>query len=128
MSVVHIRFFFSIFQNATFYPILRLLLPEDDRERNAYNLAESKLGVLLVKVLSLCKNSRDAQKLLNHRSVSASQDNDFAGVASLVLKSRLTPVPSNYTVGDINGILENIANAEVGKKACKYVVFLMIRT
>ncbi|XP_026739179.1 DNA ligase 4-like isoform X1 [Trichoplusia ni] len=107
-------------KNASFYPILRLLLPEDDRERNAYNLAESKLGVLLVKVLSLCKNSRDAQKLLNHRSVSTSQDNDFAGVASLVLKSRLTSVASNFTVGDINSILDKIANAEVGKKASVY--------
>ncbi|XP_022821791.1 DNA ligase 4-like isoform X1 [Spodoptera litura] len=104
-------------KNATLFPILRLLLPKLDSERSAYNLKESKLGVLLVKVLSLCKQSRDAQKLLNYRSVNNSQDSDFPGVAYFVFKSRMKPKSEDITVGDINGILDNIAAAEVGMKA-----------
>ncbi|PZC75552.1 hypothetical protein B5X24_HaOG205982 [Helicoverpa armigera] len=106
-------------KNPSIFPILRLLLPKLDRERNAYNLKENKLGVLLVKVLSLSKQSRDAQKLLNYRSVSNSTDSDFAGVAFFVFKSRLSPKSDGFTVGDINEILDKIASAEVGKKACK---------
>uniref|UniRef100_A0A2A4K475 DNA ligase 4 n=1 Tax=Heliothis virescens TaxID=7102 RepID=A0A2A4K475_HELVI len=104
-------------KNPSIFPILRLLLPKLDRERNAYNLKENKLGVLLVKVLSLCKQSRDAQKLLNYRSVTNSTDSDFAGVAYFVFKSRLSPKSDGFTVGDINEILDKIASAEVGKKA-----------
>ncbi|KAJ8736143.1 hypothetical protein PYW08_006799 [Mythimna loreyi] len=104
-------------KNPSFFPILRLLVPKLDRERSAYNLKENKLGFLLVKVLSLCKQSRDAQKLLNYRSVSNSQDSDFAGVAYFVFKSRLSQKSDEFTVGDINEILDKISSAEVGKKA-----------
>uniref|UniRef100_A0A2H1VB16 DNA ligase 4 n=1 Tax=Spodoptera frugiperda TaxID=7108 RepID=A0A2H1VB16_SPOFR len=104
-------------KNATLFPILRLLLPKLDRERSAYNLKESKLGVLLVKVLSLCKQSRDAQKLLNYRSVDNTQDSDFPGVAYFVFKSRMKPKSEDITVGDINAMLDTIAAAEVGMKA-----------
>ena len=84
------------------------------------------MGFLLVKVLSLCKQSRDAQKLLNYRSVSNAQDSDFAGVAYFVFKSRLSPKSDGFTVGDINDILDKISSAEVGKKACKLLSFFAI--
>jgi DNA ligase-4 len=47
----------------SFYPILRLLLPQSDRERIAYGLKESKLGKHLVEVLSISKDSDDGKKL-----------------------------------------------------------------
>ena len=49
--------------NDSFYPILRLLLPQSDRERIAYGLKESKLGKHLVEVLSISKDSDDGKKL-----------------------------------------------------------------
>ncbi|CAH0695405.1 unnamed protein product [Spodoptera exigua] len=104
-------------KNATLFPILRLLLPKLDRERSAYNLKETKLGVLLVKVLSLSKQSRDAQKLLNYRSANNSQDSDFPGVAYFAFKSRMKPKCEEITIGDINALLDSIAAAEVGMKA-----------
>lgn len=103
------------FQNSTFFPILRLMLPACERERAAYNLKETKLGNLLVKVLSLNKQSPDAQKLLNFRSVNNSfQDSDFAGVAFMVLKSRVSQNSSTLTVGAINELLDKIAKPEEG--------------
>lgn len=101
------------------FPFLRLLLPKFERTRNAYNLKETKLGALLVKVLSLPKQSRDAQKLLSFRSVSSSAENDFAGVAYFVVKSRLNATCDTFTIGDINRILDEISSAEAGNKASK---------
>ncbi|CAH0727516.1 unnamed protein product, partial [Brenthis ino] len=102
-------------KNSTFFPILRLMLPACERERAAYNLKETKLGNLLVKVLSLNKQSPDAQKLLNFRSVNNSfQDSDFAGVAFMVLKSRVSQNSSTLTVGAINELLDKIAKPEEG--------------
>ncbi|CAK1540220.1 unnamed protein product [Leptosia nina] len=104
-------------KNSTFFPILRLLLPDRDRERNPYNLKETKLGALLVKVLSLNKQSHDAQELLNFRSVQNScHDSDFAGVAYFVLKNRMVQKTGDLTVGDINKLLDKVATTEVGNK------------
>ncbi|CAB3241041.1 unnamed protein product [Arctia plantaginis] len=104
-------------KNASLFPILRLILPKLERERKAYNLKESKLGALLVKILSLPKNSRDAQKLLNFRSANDTPEteNDFATVAYYVVKSRLSATPAAFTIGDINSILDRIASAEIGE-------------
>lgn len=107
------------FQNTSFYPILRLLVPSFERERGAYNLKESKLSHLLVKVLSLDKQSHDAKKLLN-RSLNP-QDGDFGYTAYFVLKSRVFQKSSNFTLGDINDILDKISSAEVGNKGREYL-------
>ncbi|CAH4031343.1 unnamed protein product [Pieris brassicae] len=97
-------------KNVTFFPILRLLLPDKDRERNPYNLRETKLGALLVKVLSLNKRSHDAQQLLNFRSVQNSfHDSDFAGIAFFVLKNRIPKKIGHLTIGDVNALLDKIA-------------------
>lgn len=99
---------------------MRLLLPDKERERGAYNLKESKLGALLVKVLSLNKQSRDALSLLNYRSAPNSKDSDFGGVAYFVLKNRVGKNAGKLTVGDINDLLDRIATAEVGNKGREY--------
>ncbi|XP_041974835.1 DNA ligase 4 [Aricia agestis] len=104
-------------KNTTFYPILRLLLPQCERERNPYNLKETKLGRLLVNVLGLNKQSDVAQKLLNFRAVnSGSNDSDFASVAYFVLKSRIGQDASTVSVGVVNEVLHTIASAETGNK------------
>nr|XP_034831342.1 DNA ligase 4-like [Maniola hyperantus] len=104
-------------ENSTFFPILRLLLPDCERERSAYNLKETKLGALLVKVLSLNKQTLDAQKLLNFRSVhSSSHESDFASIAFFVLNTRAQQTTPQLTVGAVNEILDKIAKDEVGNK------------
>lgn len=80
------------------------------------------MGALLVKVLSLPKNSRDAQKLLNFRSANDTPEteNDFATVAYYVVKSRLSATSTVFTIGDINSILDRISSADIGQvKASK---------
>ncbi|XP_046978347.1 DNA ligase 4 isoform X2 [Vanessa cardui] len=106
-----------VLKDVTFFPIMRLLLPQCERERNPYNLKEKKLGNLLVKVLSLNPKSLDAQKLINFSSVqSSTQESDFAWVAYFVLKNRFVQMSSILSIGDINEMLNNIAKADVENK------------
>ncbi|KAL4716641.1 hypothetical protein ACJJTC_008276 [Scirpophaga incertulas] len=104
-------------KDSSFFPILRLLLPNCERDRSSYNLKETKLGLLLVKVLSISNQSPTAQKLLNYRSVRTSQDSDFAGVAYYAIKNILGTRSGNLTIGQINEMLDKIATAEVGNKS-----------
>lgn len=74
----------------TFYPAMRLLLPHVDRSRPAYGLKEVALAKHYIEILSIAKESTDAQKLLHYRAPqTAKQDaGDFAAVAYFVLRNR----------------------------------------
>lgn len=54
-------------QNDSFYPILRLILPEQDNERGPYGIKEHTLAKTYIRILCLSKMSKDAQKLLNYK-------------------------------------------------------------
>ncbi|CAF1064672.1 unnamed protein product [Adineta ricciae] len=100
----------------SFYPIIRLLLPQSDRERIAYGLKESKLGKHLVEVLSISKDSDDGKKLLNFRvqkNTRTQKGSDFAEVAYYVLKNRCND-DVTMSIWEINKILDEIA-VENGK-------------
>ncbi|KAG6458136.1 hypothetical protein O3G_MSEX010712 [Manduca sexta] len=101
-------------KNTTLYPVIRLLVPKLERERPPYNMKERKLGELLVKILPLRKDSQEAKKLLNDRSVL--RDRDFASEVYFVVKKRMNERTGNLTIKDINDILDKIATAEVGNK------------
>ncbi|XP_026470938.1 DNA ligase 4-like [Ctenocephalides felis] len=92
--------------DVSFYPVLRLLVPQAERERGAYGLKESTLAKILIRVLSISKEAADAKKLLNYKS--ASSYGDFAEVAHIVLKLRCAQ-KGTLTVEDVNKHLDNIA-------------------
>lgn len=75
-------------------------------------MKEHALGRLLVKVLSLNKQSHDAEKLLK-------PEGDFANIAYFVFKNGVCQNSSKLNVGDVNDLLDRIANAEVGFKGRK---------
>ena len=52
---------------ASFYPVMRLLLPKLDLDRPAYGIKENTLARHYIDILGLGKDSPDAQKLLNFR-------------------------------------------------------------
>ena len=54
----------------TFFPAMRLLLPQLDRDREAYGIKEHTLAKLYIELLGLGKDSPAAQKLLNYRAPS----------------------------------------------------------
>lgn len=101
----------------SFYPAMRLILPQLERERMAYGIKETMLAKLYIKVLGLPKEGKDALKLLNYRTPtgSSSDAGDFAAIAYFVLKSRCRK-DGNLTIQDVNDQLDAIASNNAARK------------
>ncbi|XP_069060350.1 DNA ligase 4 [Pleurodeles waltl] len=101
----------------SFYPAMRLILPQLERERMAYGIKETMLAKLYIEVLGLPKGGKDALKLLNYRAPSGSHGDagDFAMIAYFVLKPRF-PTHGSLTIQEVNDLLDAIANNNAAKK------------
>lgn len=101
----------------SFYPAMRLFVPQFERERMAYGIKESMLAKLYIDVLGLPKNGPEANKLLNYRAPTTSQGEagDFASVAYFVLKKRCTS-QGNLLVKEVNDFLDSVAINNASKK------------
>ncbi|CAL1282897.1 unnamed protein product [Larinioides sclopetarius] len=114
----------------SFFPAMRLLLPQCERQRAAYGIKEFTLAKLLIEIFCLDKNSVDAQKLLNYRSPKSanSEAGDFASVAYFALKNR-SPEKGTLTVYDINYYLDSIAanHADKNKDELKHDLLHLFR-
>ncbi|GAB6026089.1 DNA ligase (ATP) [Chamberlinius hualienensis] len=100
----------------SFYPAMRLLLPQFEKERGAYGIKEVTLSKLYIDILSLNKESGDAQKLLNFRNPQTSKANagDFAMVAYYVLKNRCPPT-GTLTVAEVNEDLDGVSHCHANQ-------------
>ncbi|XP_055945641.1 DNA ligase 4-like [Argiope bruennichi] len=114
----------------SFFPAMRLLLPQCERQRAAYGIKEFTLAKLLIEIFCLDKNSVDAQKLLNYRSPKSAnaEAGDFASVAYFVLKNR-SPEKGTLTIYDINYYLDSIAanHADKNKDELKHDLLHLLR-
>ncbi|XP_029460405.1 DNA ligase 4 [Rhinatrema bivittatum] len=101
----------------SFYPAMRLILPQLERERMAYGIKEVMLAKLYIEVLGLPKEGKDASKLLNYRAPTGSHGEvgDFAMIAYFVLKPRC-PKKGTLTIQQVNDVLDSIANNNTLKK------------
>ncbi|KAB5558031.1 hypothetical protein GE09DRAFT_98509 [Coniochaeta sp. 2T2.1] len=99
-----------------FYPALRLILPDKDRDRGTYGLKENGIGKLLVKLMKIDRNSEDGYALLHWKlpgnTAAARMAGDFAGRCYEVLGKRAMRVrPGDMTVGEVNVWLDRLAAA-----------------
>lgn len=69
------------------YPLLRLLLPQKDRERAVYGLKEKALARAFIKALGLDPKSPDAVRLVNWKRPT---DKDVRYAHLLHSRARLT--------------------------------------
>uniref|UniRef100_A0A8D0E747 DNA ligase n=1 Tax=Salvator merianae TaxID=96440 RepID=A0A8D0E747_SALMN len=101
----------------SFYPAMRLILPQLERERMAYGIKETMLAKLYIELLNLPKDGKDALKLLNYRAPAGSQDDagDFARIAYFVLKPRCLK-KGQLTIQQVNDLLDSIANNNAIKR------------
>lgn len=104
-----------------FYALLRLLLPERERERNFYGIREVIIAKIYVDILGIDKQSQTAKSLLNCNwklpTTSDNDDNingtDFPNVLYKVVKSRLSITKqSNLNIDDINTYLDRLSTAK----------------
>jgi DNA ligase-4 len=101
------------------FPLLRLILPLNDTERAKYGLKQALIAKTYVAALHLNKDSEAAKRLLNWKDPTKSQgveiakliSGDFGLILEEVLKERIGTEPSSTTLGEVNLILDDLANA-----------------
>jgi DNA ligase-4 len=100
-----------------FYPALRLIVPDKDRDRPMYGLKERAIAKLLIKLLKIGPKTEDASNLLNWKlpshSAASGVAGDFPSRCHAVLKKR----PMRTEVGDmriaeVNELLDKLAAAQ----------------
>lgn len=101
----------------SFYPAMRLILPQLERERMAYGIKETMLAKLYIELLNLPREGKDALKLLNYRTPSGARSDagDFAMIAYFVLKPRCLQKGS-LTIQQVNELLDLVASNNSGKR------------
>ncbi|KAM4860192.1 DNA ligase 4 isoform 1-T3 [Thomomys bottae] len=101
----------------SFYPAMRLILPQLERERMAYGIKETMLAKLYIELLNLPKDGKDALKLLNYRTPTGARSDagDFAMIAYFVLKPRCLQKGS-LTIQQVNKLLDSVASSNSDKR------------
>lgn len=99
-----------------FYPALRLILPDKDRDRGVYGLKENVIGKLLVKLMKIDKNSEDGFGLLHWKlpgqTTASRLAGDFAGRCfEIVSKRAMRTEPGDMTIAEVNVQLDKLAAA-----------------
>ncbi|PFH51893.1 hypothetical protein AMATHDRAFT_74590 [Amanita thiersii Skay4041] len=93
------------------YPVLRLVLPQKDRERAVYGLKEKNLAKTYIKLIPLGIKDPDAIRLLNwkkptERTVSSG---DFPTVLYDVVNKRSSVIEGSLSIEELNEILNELA-------------------
>lgn len=96
-------------RSASFYGLLRLILPGYDRERAPYGMKEYKFSRLIIKMLSLPAKSPDAVQLSNFRASATMRVRDFAEAAFYVLRKYFA-TSGDVTIEEIHSLLDVVAN------------------
>ncbi|KAK3196709.1 DNA ligase (ATP) [Lecanicillium sp. MT-2017a] len=97
-----------------FYPALRLILPDKDRDRGVYGLKENAIGKLLVKLMKIDKNSEDGYNLLHWKlpgqTTASRLAGDFAGRCFEVISKRpMRTEVGDMTIAEVNEQLDKLA-------------------
>ena len=111
-----------------FYPAMRLMIPDKDRDRAMYGLKEKAIAKVLVKLTKISKDSDDAKHMLNWKlpgqlhKTSASTAGDFAGRCYDVLSTReLYSKSSDMTIAEVNSALDKLS--QVGSEEEQVKIF-----
>lgn len=100
-----------------FYPALRLIIPDKDRDRPMYGLKEKAIARLIVKLLKLNPSSEDGFNLLNWKlpgqTTASRYAGDFAGRCYEVLSKRaMRTKVGNMRIAEVNQALDKLAAAQ----------------
>ncbi|KAG1728061.1 ATP dependent DNA ligase domain-containing protein [Suillus paluster] len=93
------------------YPVLRLILPQKDRERAVYGLKEKNLAKTYIKLIPLGIRDPDAIRLLNWKKPTEKDKSsgDFPTVLYEVVSKRSSVVEGSLSVHDLNEILDDLS-------------------
>ncbi|KAG6886218.1 DNA ligase (ATP) [Termitomyces sp. T159_Od127] len=99
------------------YPVLRLILPQKDRERAVYGLKEKNLAKTYIKLIPLGMKDPDAIRLLNWKRPTERDktSGDFPTVLYEVVSKRSSVIESSLSIDELNGLLDALAQ-NMGKQ------------
>lgn len=100
-----------------FYPAMRLILPDKDRDRPMYGLKEKAIGKLLVKLMKISRDSEDGFSLTNWKlpgKTAASRiTGNFAMRCYDVLSKRsMRSTAGDMRIAEVNELLDQLAAAQ----------------
>ncbi|KAI0821590.1 DNA ligase 4 [Irpex lacteus] len=98
------------------YPVLRLILPQKDRERSVYGLKEKNLAKIYIKLIPLNRQDPDAIRLLNWKRPSErfASSGDFPNVLYEVVSKRSSVIQGSLSIDELNDILDSLSQ-DMGK-------------
>lgn len=99
-----------------YYPLIRLLIPQCDKERVSYGLKETKISQIYLSLLQIPISSVDGKLLTDWKRNQLS--GDFSCAVYEVLKNRIDVDKSKLTISDINDRLNNL-----NEDTLKYLLF-----
>ncbi|KAF8963440.1 DNA ligase 4 [Flammula alnicola] len=99
------------------YPVLRLILPQKDRERAVYGLKEKNLAKTYIKLIPLGMRDPDAIRLLNWKKPTERDktSGDFPTVLYEVVSKRSSVIEGSLSIDDLNDILDELSKS-MGKQ------------
>lgn len=109
------------------YPVLRLLLPQKDRERAIYGLKEKNIAKMYIKLIPLGPKDPDAIRLLEWKKPSGPDrsSGDFPTVFYEVVAKRSSVIEGSLTIDDLNGALnemsKNISKGDAQSKIMRRI-------
>lgn len=111
----------------SFYPVLRLIVPQLERERPSYGIKETALGKLYVEIFGLSRNSPDAKKILHYKNPKSNNTGDFAEIAYTHVLAKRCPSSGTLTIQQINDHLDSIAShSNQGQKSLLNKTFMTL--
>ncbi|KAN0022290.1 hypothetical protein ACTFIU_004466 [Dictyostelium citrinum] len=115
---------------SNFYQLLRLILPQLDKDRNTYGLKEKTLARLYVELLNISAESADAIRLLNwKKSTNDEVGGDFGTAVYLSLKNRCNENGRfRVSMGDINESLDQLSQPSTDKKTKVSILKRVLRS
>ncbi|KAI0352380.1 DNA ligase 4 [Trametes cingulata] len=93
------------------FPVLRLILPQKDRERAVYGLKEKNLAKAYIKLIPLGRHDPDAIRLLNWKKPTERDraSGDFPTVLFDVVNRRSSVVEGSLSIDEVNNMLDELA-------------------
>ncbi|KAF8909386.1 DNA ligase 4 [Gymnopilus junonius] len=99
------------------YPVLRLILPQKDRERAVYGLKEKNLAKTYIKMIPLGMRDPDAIRMLNWKKPTEREKSsgDFPTVLYEVVSKRSSVIEGSLSIDDLNDVLDDLSK-NMGKQ------------
>lgn len=97
-----------------FYNLLRLMIPERERERSMFGIKETVLAKIYVELLGLSPKHADGHRLLSWKAPTTTNavSGDFATVLIDVMKNRVSyDTRSSFTIDEVNELFDKLSSA-----------------